>query len=41
MRYSRHQDLKTVAIYDDNRRDLAGEVARLVAHSTHGKPKKR
>ena len=31
MRYSRHQDMKTVSIYDDNRKDLAGEVARLVA----------
>jgi len=38
MRYSRHQDMKTVAIYDDNRKDLAGEVARLVAQ---GKPKNR
>lgn len=41
MRYSRHQDMKTVSIYDDNRKDLAGEVARLVADSTHGKSKKR
>ena len=31
MRYSRHQDMKTVSIYDDNRKDLAGDVARLVA----------
>jgi integrase/recombinase XerC len=38
MRYSRHQDMKTVAIYDDNRKDLAGEVAKLVAQ---GKPKAR
>jgi integrase/recombinase XerC len=38
MRYSRHQDMKTVAIYDDNRKDLAGEVAKLVAQ---GKRKER
>lgn len=41
MRYSRHQDMKTLAIYDDNRKDLAGDVARLVADSTQGKPKTR
>jgi integrase/recombinase XerC len=38
MRYSRHQDMKTVSIYDDNRKDLAGDVAKLVAQ---GKPKTR
>jgi integrase/recombinase XerC len=30
-RYSRHADLRTLNRYDDNREDLAGEVARLVA----------
>lgn len=32
-RFSRHKDLRTLLIYDDNRADLAGEVARLVAKS--------
>jgi integrase/recombinase XerC len=41
MRYSRHQDMKTVSIYDDNRKDLAGEVARKVAQSSQGKRKTR
>ena len=39
MRYSRHQDMKTVAIYDDNRKDLGGDVAKLVASSTQAKRK--
>jgi integrase/recombinase XerC len=30
-RYSRHRDLRTLNRYDDNRQDLAGQVARLVA----------
>lgn len=30
-RFSRHRDLRTLNIYDDNREDLAGDVARLVA----------
>lgn len=30
-RFSRHADLRTLSIYDDNRQDLAGQVARLVA----------
>lgn len=30
-RFSRHRDLRTLTIYDDNRLDLGGEVARLVA----------
>lgn len=30
-RFSRHRDLRTLNIYDDNRQDLAGEVAALVA----------
>ncbi len=30
-RFSRHRDYRTVALYDDNRQDLAGDVARLVA----------
>lgn len=30
-RFSRHRSLAQVAIYDDNRQDLAGEVARAVA----------
>lgn len=41
MRYSRHQDMKTVSIYDDNRKDLAGEVARLVAQSSQDKRQTR
>ncbi len=32
-RFSRHRDVRTVALYDDNRRDIAGEVARIVAAS--------
>lgn len=30
-RYSRHAKLETVLLYDDSRRDAAGEVAQLVA----------
>jgi integrase/recombinase XerC len=30
-KFSRHRDLRTLAVYDDARRDLAGEVAALVA----------
>jgi integrase/recombinase XerC len=30
-RFSRHRDLRVLTWYDDNRRDLGGEVARLVA----------
>lgn len=30
-RFSRHQDVRTLSRYDDNRSDLAGETARLVA----------
>jgi integrase/recombinase XerC len=30
-RFSRHADTRTVLLYDDRRRDLAGDVARLVA----------
>lgn len=30
-RFSRHRDLRTLTIYDDNRQDLAGEIARQLA----------
>ena len=30
-RFSRHRDIRTLTRYDDNRVDLGGEVARLVA----------
>lgn len=30
-RYSRHASIETVKRYDDNRRDVAGEVAELVS----------
>lgn len=30
-RFSRHRDLRVLTVYDDNREDLGGEVARLVA----------
>lgn len=30
-KFSRHKDLRVLNVYDDNRRDLAGEVAALVA----------
>lgn len=30
-RFSRHRDLRVLTMYDDNRQDLGGEVARLVA----------
>lgn len=30
-RFSRHLDLRTLSVYDDNREDLGGEMARLVA----------
>lgn len=33
-RFSRHRDLRVLTVYDDNREDLGGEVARLVADST-------
>ncbi len=31
-KFSRHKDLRVLNVYDDNRRDLAGEVASLVAN---------
>lgn len=30
-RFSRHKDIRTLFLYDDNREDMGGEVARLVA----------
>jgi integrase/recombinase XerC len=30
-RFSRHKDIRTLQLYDDNRQDLAGEVARRIA----------
>lgn len=30
-RYSRHRDVRILSVYDDNRADLGGDVARLVA----------
>jgi integrase/recombinase XerC len=30
-RFSRHRDVRTIGLYDDNRQDLAGQVARKVA----------
>lgn len=35
--FARHRDPKTTLRYDDNRRDLAGSVARLVAEKLSGK----
>jgi integrase/recombinase XerC len=35
-RFSRHAKLDTLLIYDDNRRDLAGDVARRVAEQAGG-----
>jgi integrase/recombinase XerC len=32
-RFSRHKDLRILTLYDDNRQDFGGEVARLVAAS--------
>lgn len=32
-RFSRHRDWRTLAIYDDNREDVAGKVAELVAEA--------
>ncbi|MBI5059906.1 tyrosine-type recombinase/integrase [candidate division KSB1 bacterium] len=32
-RFSRHKDIRTLTVYDDNRRDMGGEVAKLVAAS--------
>jgi integrase/recombinase XerC len=35
-RFSRHRNLETLMVYDDNRRDMAGEVAALVAAGVSG-----
>jgi integrase/recombinase XerC len=35
-RYSRHRDVRTLLIYDDARRDLAGDVAAKVAAALTG-----
>jgi len=32
--YSRHKDVRTLLVYDDNRADVAGELARRVAAAT-------
>jgi integrase/recombinase XerC len=36
-RFSRHKDIRTLSVYDDNRRDLGGEVAKKVAASVSEK----
>jgi integrase/recombinase XerC len=33
VRFSRHADIRTLTVYDDNRQDLGGKMARLVAAS--------
>jgi len=33
-KYSRHKDLRVLVVYDDARKDIAGEVSKLVAKST-------
>jgi hypothetical protein len=33
-RFSRHRDLNVLCVYDDARRDLAGEISKLVAKHT-------
>jgi integrase/recombinase XerC len=30
-RFSRHADIRTLTVYDDNRQDFGGKMARLVA----------
>jgi integrase/recombinase XerC len=35
-RFSRHRDIRVLNVYDDNREDLGGSVARLVASSIQG-----
>ena len=40
-RFSRHRDVRILERYDDNRRDLAGEVARQVAASVQAKTSPR
>jgi hypothetical protein len=35
-RFSRHRDVRILERYDDNRRDLAGDVAKQVAASVPG-----
>ena len=30
-RFSRHKNIQTLMIYDDNRQDLGGEIAKLIA----------
>ena len=30
-RFSRHKDIRTLNIYDDNRQDLAGNIAKLIS----------
>lgn len=37
-RFSRHRDIRTLGLYDDNRSDLGGEVAALVAGIAGGTP---
>jgi site-specific recombinase XerD len=37
-RFSRHRDVRVLERYDDNRRDLGGEVAKQVAASVPGDP---
>ena len=37
-KFSRHRDVRIIERYDDNRLDLAGEVARQVAATVPGKP---
>jgi integrase/recombinase XerC len=32
-RFSRHRDLRTLQLYDDNRQDLGGEIAKRIAET--------
>ena len=34
-KFSRHRDIRTLVVYDDSRRDMAGDVARLLAGRTY------
>ncbi len=39
-RFSGHKDVRTIERYEDNRQDIAGEVARLVADGTGEEPRR-
>jgi hypothetical protein len=33
-KFSRHREIRTLAVYDDSRRDVGGDIARMLGESS-------